>query len=185
MLESASSVAADPGQRTAAECSEAAVARLDRQADAVDVAAMGQLCLQTGRFQTAESLLAELVQAHPQHADADYHAYLHVLARFGGWSATSRFDYEEAVRLGREIFLEIVAYLRERPLSPYGDGLAPRLVSLREGIAEAELGLARQAMRDGKMDMARARAEYVLNAYPRTQAAVDAARWLQGLNGGF
>jgi len=180
-IESTAVQVTDPGPGAEAECTDAAVELLGRGTRAPDLAAMGQLCLQTGRFQSAETLLAELIRTHPQHADADYHAYLHVLARFGGWSAITRFDYEEAVRLGRDIFLQIVAYLRERPLSPYGDGLAPRLVALREGIAEAELGLARQALRDGYVDQARARAEYVLESYPRTQAAVDAARWLQGL----
>lgn len=146
-----------------------------------ELAALGQRCLQLGRFQTAELLLGELIRAHPEHADADYHAYLHVLARFGTWSSATLFDHEERVRLGREVFLRIVAYLRERPLAPYADNLAPRLVILREGIAEAEFALARQAHIRGEVDQARARAEYVLDAYPRTQAAVEAARWLMGL----
>ena len=52
---------------------------------------------------------------------------------------------------------------------------------LREGIAEAEFALAEREQRYGDPALARARAEYVVEHYPRTQAAADAARLLLNL----
>jgi outer membrane protein assembly factor BamD len=91
-------------------------------------------------------------------------------------------DPETRIREGRSLFREMAGYMRERPLSEYGQDLAPRLVRLREGIAGAELALAQRERRRGNADEARARAEYVLQYFPRTQAAADAAHLLMALD---
>lgn len=139
---------------------------------------VAQRCLQTGQFTQVQHIAAATLSDAPQHPDADYAAYLHALAGFGLWSNLPPRQPVARVEAGRHTFQEIVAFLRHYPLSPYGDTLAPRLVRLREGIAEAELHLAEQAFRNGQAALAQARAEYVIRAYPRTQAAADAARWL-------
>jgi outer membrane protein assembly factor BamD (BamD/ComL family) len=85
-----------------------------------------------------------------------------------------RYASAKAVPSGREV----ATYLRERPMSEYAEDLAPRMVRLREGIAAAEMALAEQAHDRGDRSLAQARAEYVLQHYPRTQAAADAAHLL-------
>lgn len=142
-------------------------------------ATVGQLCLQRGNFPLAHRLLEEVLTQQPHHENRDYLAYLQVLATFGAWSTETRFNPEPRVERGRTLFQQIVSYLREYPLSPYGDNLVPRLVILRESIAEAELALARASFQAGDTGLARARAEYVVESYSRTQAAADAARWLE------
>jgi len=137
-----------------------------------------QLCLQVGDFPRARRSAADFLRDQPAHPDADYAAYVHALAGFGEWSRATRADPEIRVREGRAVFVEMAGYLRDRPLSEYASELAPRLVRLREGIAEAEFALAEREHRYGDAVLARARAEYVVEHYPRTQAAADAARLL-------
>ncbi len=144
---------------------------------------VGQLCLQNGDFVRARRASADFLQTTPEHPDADYAAYLHALAGFGEWSRAVRADPKVRVDQGRELFREIATYTRERPMSEYVEDLAPRLVRLREGIAGGEIALAERDRRDGQQARARARAEYVLEYYPRTQAAADAARLLIAFNG--
>lgn len=139
---------------------------------------VAQLCIQTGDFVRARRAAAAFLTDAPGHPDEDYAAYLHALAGFGEWSRASAADPEVRIREGRAISREIINHLRERPLSQYGEELAPRLVRLREGIAGAEFALAEQARLSGDRSLARARANYVLQHYPRTQAAADAARLL-------
>jgi outer membrane protein assembly factor BamD len=144
---------------------------------------VSQLCLQTGDFARARRAAGDFLAANPDHPDADYAAYLHALAGFGAWNRAQMTDPETRISEGRALFRELTAYMRERPLSEYGDDLAPRLVRLREGIAGSELALAQRERRRGNPDEARARAEYVLHYYPRTQAAADAAHLLMALDG--
>ncbi len=137
-----------------------------------------QVCLQVGDFPRARRMAGDFLRDQPIHPDADYAAYVHALAGFGEWSRATRADPEARVREGRALFQEIAGHLRDRPLSEYASELAPRLVRLREGVAEAEFALAEREHRYGNPAVARARAEYVVEHYPRTQAAADAARLL-------
>jgi outer membrane protein assembly factor BamD len=139
---------------------------------------VAQICLQTGDFARARRASTAFLDAAPSHPDADYAAYLRALAGFGEWSRATAADPEVRIREGRAVSGEIILYLRERPLSQFSEELAPRLVRLREGIAAAELALAQDARQRGDRSLARARADYVLEYYPRTQAAADAARLL-------
>jgi len=145
---------------------------------------VGQTCLQSGDFVRARRATADFETHFPNHPDGDYVAYLHALAGFGEWSRASAAPAEVRVREGRALFQEMAAYLRERPLAEYTVELAPRLVRLREGIAAAEFALAEREDLRGNQTEARARAEYVLEYYPRTQAAADAARLLMTITGG-
>ncbi len=145
---------------------------------------VGQVCLQSGDFSRARRVTANFDADFPEHPDGDYVVYLHVLAGFGQWSRSSAGPAEDRVREGRALFQEMVTYLRERPLAEYTDNLATRLVRLREDIAGAEVPLAEREERRGNQAEARARAEYVLEYYPRTQAAADAARLLMTIDGG-
>jgi outer membrane protein assembly factor BamD len=140
-----------------------------------------QVCLQVGDFTRARRVAGDFLREQPTHPDADYAAYVHALAGFGEWSRAARADPEARIREGRALFHEIAGHLRDRPLSEYASELAPRLVRLREGIAEAEFALAEREHRYGDPALARARAEYVVEHYPRTQAAADAARLLLNL----
>ena len=140
--------------------------------------AVARVCLQTGDFSRTRELAADFLAATPEHPGADYADYLHGLAGFGLWSRRPDRDPEQRIREGRALFLELAAHLRERPASPYGEELAPRLVRLREGIAAAEFRLLEAAMRVGDHAEVRARADYLIEHYPRTQAAADAARLL-------
>lgn len=140
-----------------------------------------QVCLQRGDFVQTRHAASDFLAAYPEHRDADYVAYLQAVAGFGQWSMAYRVEPDAVIREGRQLFLEMAGYLRERPLSEYIEELAPRMIRLREGIAGAELALAERARRNGAWDEARARADYVLQYYPRTQAAADAARLLMAL----
>ncbi len=142
---------------------------------------VSQICIQTGDFPRARKAAADFLDDQPRHPDADYAAYLHALAGFGEWSRATRVEPDVRIREGRAVAREIANYLRDRPLSEYADDLAPRMVRLREGIAMAELALADQARQRGDRSQARARADYVLQYYPRTQAAADAARMMMEL----
>jgi len=137
-----------------------------------------QVCLQVGNFrQSRELAYLFLARAEP-FQETDYGAYLHAMAGFGEWSRSLGRDPQRQVTEGRALFQEILAYLDERPLSDYIENLAPRLVRLREGIAAGELALAQQHYGVGDIDIGKARAEYVVNYFPRTQAAADSALWL-------
>lgn len=142
---------------------------------------VAQLCIQTGDFTRARRASAAFLASAPGHPDEDYAAYLHALAGFGEWSRATAADPETRIREGRAVSREIISHMRERPLSQYGEELAPRLVRLREGIAGAEFALAEDARLRGDRSLARARANYVLQYYPRTQAAADAARLLMDM----
>lgn len=146
-----------------------------------DRLALIQICLQRGDFLHARHAAADFLAAFPDHPDSDYAAYLHAVAGFGQWSRAYRVEPDAVISEGRKLFLEMAGYLRERPLSEYVEELAPRMIRLREGIAGAELALAERARRHGELDEARARADYVVQYYPRTQAAADAARLLMAL----
>ncbi len=139
---------------------------------------VGQVCLQAGEFARARQAAATFLADNPNHPDTDYAAYLHALAGFGEWARAPRADPEVRIREGRALGREVATYLRERPLSEYAEDLAPRMVRLREGIAGAEMVLAEQAHHRGDRSLAQARSEYVLQYYPRTQAAADAAHLL-------
>ncbi|AHE99796.1 outer membrane protein assembly factor BamD [Thioalkalivibrio paradoxus] len=142
---------------------------------------VGQVCLQGGDFTRVRRTMAGFLDHHPEHPDADYAAYLHALAGFGAWSRPSVAEPEARIREGRGLFREITQFMQERPLSEYVENLAPRLVQLREGIAQAEFALARREHQRGDRPLARARADYVVQYYPRTQAAADAAQLLMTL----
>jgi outer membrane protein assembly factor BamD len=140
-----------------------------------------QVCLQNGDFVRARQLSAAFLSDFPGHPEADYAAYVHALAGFGQWSRAAAAAPELRIREGRALFGELSGYLRERPLSAYGDELAPRLVRLADGIAAAEQALAERERAFGNHDAARARARYVIEHYPRSPAAADAARLLMAL----
>lgn len=143
---------------------------------------VAQVCLQVGDFRRARAAAGSLLDSRPSDPAADYAAYLYSMAGFGEWSRGTRADPDKRIQEGRAMFTEITAYLRERPLSPYTDELAPRLVRLREGIAGAEYVLAERELRYGDPVIGRARAQYVVEEFPRTQAAADAARLLLSLD---
>jgi septal ring-binding cell division protein DamX len=143
-----------------------------------DRVSIGSACLQSGDFERARQLTAPLVALPADEPHGDYGHYIHVLAGFGSWSRASA--AAPAVRLeeGRRVFTEIVDYRRMRPLAEYGDDLLPRLVGLREGIARAELDLARQDLDHGRDEAARLRVEYLMTHFPQTEATLAAAQLL-------
>lgn len=142
-----------------------------------DASRAAQICLARGDFNRAERL-AEQAASLRDHPDADYAAYLARLARFGRWRAAQGTDLATRIRLGRELHADLLGFMREFPLSRYGDDLAPRIVRLREEIAGLELAQAEAARAAGAHAEFIERARYVRDYFPGSEAAREAARLL-------
>lgn len=143
-----------------------------------DASRAAQVCLARGDFNRAERL-AEQAASLRDHPDADYAAYLARLARFGRWRAAQGGDPATRIRLGRELHADLLGFMREFPLSRYGDDLAPRIVRLREEIAGLELARAEAARAAGAQAEFVERARYVRDYFPGSEASREAARLLE------
>lgn len=143
-----------------------------------DASRAAQLCLARGDF-TRAGRLAEQAASLRDHPDVDYAAYLARLARFGQWRAAQSADLATRIDLGREVHADLLGFLREYPLSRYGDDLAPRIVRLREDIAGLELARAEASRAAGATADFIERARYVRDYFPGSEASREAARLLE------
>lgn len=135
-------------------------------------------CLQQGQVDAVERLLADFGTRHPNATNQDYSAYLRALADFIRFELAEG-DDQNRLALGRRAHDGLVAFVRQYPDSAYRQEVAPRLEDLHEGMAGAEYGLAMSDIETGRRDVGAARLRYVVEQYPRSDAASAAGRWLE------
>lgn len=135
-------------------------------------------CLQQGQVDAVERLLADFSTRHPNATNQDYSAYLRALAEFIRFELAEG-DDQNRLALGRHAHDGLVAFVRQYPDSAYRQEVAPRLEDLHEGMASAEYGLAMTDIETGRRDVGAARLRYVVEQYPRSDAASAAGRWLE------
>lgn len=136
------------------------------------------LCLQKGELDVVEHLLEGFHKRYPDAAYADYSAYLAALNLFMRFEA-SLGDEQQRLATGRAAHAALVGFVRKYPQSEYRSEVAPRLQQILEGMAMAELGLARELAEAGDPAGAEARMRYLISGYPLTEAASDARAWLE------
>lgn len=135
-------------------------------------------CLEQGQVQAVERLLAEFQGRHPNAPNQDYSAYLLALAEFIRFELIEG-DDQERLAVGRRAHDGLVAFVRQYPDSAYRQEVVPRFEALHEGLASAEYGLAMADMESGRREMGASRLRYVVEQYPRSDAASAASRWLE------
>ncbi|MFO7704853.1 MAG: outer membrane protein assembly factor BamD [Halopseudomonas sp.] len=134
-------------------------------------------CLQQGQIPAVERLLADFQARHPNAANQDYSAYLRALAEFVRFELAEG-DDQDRLAVGRRAHDGLVAFVRQYPDSAYRQEVAPRLEALHEGMAGAEYGLAMADIESGRGELGTSRLRYVVDQYPRSDAATAASRWL-------
>ncbi len=127
----------------------------------------------------AYSTINRFVRTYPTHKNIDYAYYLRglinfnregdMLARWVGLDMTKR---DQA--FVRQSFDDFADLLRRYPNSRYVPDARQRLVYLRNGIAQSELGIALFYLRRGAYVAAANRAKSVVETYPRTPQVGDA-----------
>lgn len=140
---------------------------------------VARLCLQRGEFTRTRNLAGVILQEQPNHPDIDYVAYLAALAQLGTWNRASSAPPKQRSEQGREVFLQLAAFLKDYPLSEYAESVAPRLARMRENLADIELEIADRLAAAGNQEQAYARTQYVRDYYPGTSAAQTAADRIQ------
>ncbi len=142
---------------------------------------VARVCLQRGEFTRTGNLADVIRQENPDHPDVDYAAYLGALAHLGTWNRASSAPPKQRSEQGRQVFLQLAAFLNDYPMSEYAESIAPRLARMRENLADIELEIAERSAAEGDTDETRARIEYVRDYYPGTTAAKTAAERLEAL----
>ncbi len=140
---------------------------------------VARVCLQRGEFARTRNLTDTIRQENPDHPDIDYAAYLGALAHLGTWNRATSAPPKQRSEQGRQVFLQLAAFLNDYPMSEYAESIAPRLARMRENLASIELEIADRSAAAGHADEARARIEYVRDYYPGTTAAQTAAERLE------
>lgn len=135
-------------------------------------------CLQQGQIPAVERLLSDFETRHPSATNQDYSAYLRALAEFIRFELAEGDDQDRLV-VGRRAHDGLVAFVRQYPDSAYRQEVAPRLEALHEGMAGAEFGLAMADIESGRRELGASRLRYVVEQYPRSDAATAAGRWLE------
>ncbi|WP_022963362.1 outer membrane protein assembly factor BamD [Halopseudomonas pelagia] len=135
-------------------------------------------CLQQGQIPAVERLLADFQTRHPNATNQDYSAYLRALAEFVRFELVEG-DDQERLTVGRRAHDGLVGFVRQYPDSAYRQEVAPRLEALHEGMAGAEYGLAMADIESGRRELGASRLRYVVEQYPRSDAASAASRWLE------
>lgn len=138
----------------------------------------GYQCLQQGELAEVERLLSDYRQRHVSPPYPDYADYLL------GLSALLRFELlgeedPERLELGREVHRQLAGFVRAYPQSSYREGVGQSLKAVLDGMARTEYRLAQEALAQGDNDAAAARLRYVVQQYPRSAAAGDAASLLE------
>ncbi|MCG5494351.1 outer membrane protein assembly factor BamD [Ectothiorhodospira variabilis] len=132
------------------------------------------LCLSDGAFDAAWEQSMAFLRAFGDHPHADYGYYLAGLSRFAAWQALHEGgqvpDPDQDSAAAREAFALFRDLVRQFPESGYRDEVAPHLMELREGLAQAELRIARARFEQGDHQQAMARAEYVNEHFRATRA---------------
>lgn len=135
-------------------------------------------CLQQGELRAVERLLSGYNERHVDPPFPDYSDYLLALSDLVRFEAAVGDDRERLV-LGRRAHERLAQFVRAYPNSAYRSEVAPRLEQLHEGMARAEYQLAQLALETQAREEGIARLRYVVEQYPRSAAARDAARWLE------
>lgn len=127
----------------------------------------------------AYSTVNRFLRTYPTHKNIDYAYYLRglinfnregdLLARWVGLDMTKR---DQAFI--RQSFDDFADLLRRYPNSRYVPDARQRLVYLRNGMAQSELGIAMFYLRKGAYVAAANRAKALLESYPRTPQVGDA-----------
>jgi outer membrane protein assembly factor BamD len=132
------------------------------------------LCLSDGALDAAWEQSVAFLREFAGHPHADYGYYLAGLSRFAAWQALHEGeqvpDPDQDSAAAREAFALFRDLVRQFPDSAYRDEVIPHLVALREGLAHAELRMAQARFEQGDHRQALARAEYVNEHFPNTQA---------------
>lgn len=136
------------------------------------------LCLQKGELDVVDRLLKGFHKRYPDAPYADYSSYLAALSLFMRFEASIG-DEQQRLGTGRAAHAALVGFVRKYPESEYRGEVAPRLQQILEGMALAELELAREVAEAGDPVGAEARMRYVISGYPLTKAASDAQAWLE------
>lgn len=135
-------------------------------------------CLQQGQLQAVDRLLTGFQERHPEANNQDYSAYLQALSEFVRFELAEA-DDQARLTIGRRAHDGLVAFVRQYPDSAYRQEVAPRLESLHEGMADAEVGLAMADIEAGRRELGANRLRYVVEHYSRSDAASSASRWLE------
>lgn len=135
-------------------------------------------CLQQGQIEVVERLLGDFDTRHVEPPNADYSAYLLALAEFIRFELAAG-DDRERLAIGRRAHDGLVAFVRRYPDSAYRQEVAPRLEALHEGMARAEYQLALGDIESGRGELGISRLRYLVENYPRSDAALEASRWLE------
>jgi len=138
-------------------------------------------CLQQGELNAVERLLSTYNERHVDPPHPDYSAYLLALTDLVRFEAAVG-DDRERLAAGRRAHERLAQFVRAYPNSSYRPEVAPRLEQLHEGMARAEYQLAQLALETQAREEGVARLRYVVEQYPRSAAARDAARWLEHNN---
>lgn len=135
-------------------------------------------CLQQGQLPPVERLLTGFQERHPAATNLDYSAYLLALSEFIRFELAEG-DDQARLTIGRRAHDGLVAFVRQYPDSAYRQEVAPRLESLHEGMADAEVGLAMADIEAGQRERGAERLRYVVQNYSRSDAASSASSWLE------
>ncbi|MFN3579305.1 MAG: outer membrane protein assembly factor BamD [Pseudomonas sp.] len=136
------------------------------------------ICLQQGQLLTVERLLGDYVTRHGNAPNVDYSVYLLALTEFIRFELAEG-DANDRLSIGRRAHEAFVSFVRRYPESAYRPEVAPRLEMLHEGMAKADYQLAIADIEAGRREVGASRLRYVVQQYPRSDAARDASRWLE------
>lgn len=134
-------------------------------------------CLQQGQVLMVEQLLSDYQSRHGNPPNVDYSVYLLALVDYVRFELAEG-DPNSRLGAGRKAHEQLVAFVRSYPDSAYRQEVVPRLEALHEGMARAEYHIALADIEGGKRELGVSRLRYVLQHYPRSEAAIDARRWL-------
>lgn len=139
------------------------------------------VCLQRGELEAVEQLLADYSKRHRDPPHPDYSAYLLALTQQLRFELTE--DDTARLREGRAAHARYAEFARTYPDSEYRTEVGPRLNTLLDEMASAELRLAQAAANAGDRSTAQARMQYIMRHYPLSGAAREAGNWLEARTG--
>ena len=171
----------------------AALNALEEQGAATNTLAQGYLttahaCLVAEQYAIGKEQAEHYGMRYPSQPNQDYARYLALMAGFLQWEASlersdSEYSPGEIINGAREILGAVNRFRDTYSSSDYLEALIPIANQLRSQIADAELSIAKRTRDDGNFTEASERARYIIDYYPRTEAAEDASAMLEALSG--
>jgi len=137
-----------------------------------------------GKYPSASAAADRFIRQNPRHESLDYAYYMKGLVNFSAETSTSKTLFsapisERDMTNARQSFNDFGELIRLYPNSKYAKDAQKRMIYLRDHMAKYELYVANYYIQRKAYQAALARAQYIVDHYPKTSSVPYALKMIQ------